>query len=247
MVAYKIERPPVFTGLAPRVRFRHYNVIESGDVLGLTTPWVISGSSGLWLQPLCLRKPDFQSAGGAFPENFVRMARYYGSYRVIGFHLFLSYHALNTAAPETWKFYSCVYAVSSTDEVNDPYNTSTVTTVEAKNALLQNNDIRKKVIQNPILGNGKDANCHDAGWFSISGIEQLEQNDMTDSSYAGSVDIAGEAVQDPLATPSVFVKVVPVHGAFTANYTPQVQAHLTFDVEWYNLRQDIEEARIDPE
>nr|QCW23685.1 MAG: capsid protein [Cressdnaviricota sp.] len=239
-----IERPIRFTHIAPRVTTKHLNKLS----FQLTSPNPGFTQAGpVRILPLRLRDADFVIKQQTFPENFTTMSSLYTRYRVNGVKIFLSVSGLTNTEDE--KFWLCVYATSHTDGPMDPYNSSVVGARQSRDAMLQHPGIRKKMITDSgTTGNPRSA-VMNAGYFSISAIEEKRRTDIDDAQVSGTVNPSGSGVTDPALMPSIWIRwVSPRFEGSAQSRTYDINVTLLFDVEWFDRREQLEtnQGEVDP-
>lgn len=238
-----IERPRKFHTLLPRVYTTHKNKLS----VQFAVPAVGFKSTSIRLLPGTLRDPHAAVGLQPFPENFVTMASLYRSYRVNAVTVHLSYHALTNN--ENAKFWSCVYSSSADNGIADPFPPASVASHGNRDAFLQQTGIRKKMIASSGTTGGRKDNIHNAGTWSIAGIEQRRRQDMDDVDYAGHVNVGGGTAGDPNVDPNLWLSTVsPNFNGFPGADTYDISVTLIFHVEWFNLRESLEadQGEIDP-
>lgn len=241
-----VIRPRRFYNLAPRIKTTHVNKISSLIVVTGTLLSEYMANFSLQFKLNRLRDPFWSTSAQCFPENFVSMARMYSRYRVYGCTVWVSFYGLS--GNENRKFYALAYHTSSSDGSTDPYDPTTVSTLVQRNAMLQNPEIRKKMISGAATQQDRKDNVFKVGYYSIPAMEEIKPGDMTDDLYAGTVTETGGNVSDPSRMPNLFINLCTPSGIVwpNADFTYEVEVTLKFHCEWFDRRESQEASIILP-
>lgn len=235
-----ITNPPRFYNLAPRVRTTHINRVSTTITHQANA---VINAVPIILFPNRLRDPYASTSDQCFPENFTTMSRLYSDYRVSGVSVFLDLHGLGLN--ENQKFYAIAYYLGSGDP--DPYTPATVPNPTTRNAMLQQPEIRKKMITSAGTYGDRRNSVWKVGYYSIAAMQEMDPKNMDDLNFAGRVTESGGLVKDPTISPTVYIRLVdPTNDGFEAAKTFTVNIFLKFHVQWFNRRETIEPNVVVP-
>lgn len=238
-----IARPIRFTSIAPRVYRKH--IVKLSNQFSSGFPGFKNTSMRILLNRL--RDPDASVQAQPFPEHFITMAQLYSRYRVNGVRVYVAYHGLTNS--ENDKFWSCCYSTSSDDGAADPYPPIAVGTHDRRDAFLQTQGVRKKMIAGTGTQQHRKDTLHHMGYWSVARVEEKRRTDMDDADYSGAVTPTGGAVADPIRQPNIWISVVsPNYTGFPDNETSDLAITLVYDVEWFDRRETLEvvQGETDP-
>lgn len=235
-----VYRPPFVRNDPIRVRAQHRNVILvpfTATVAGeYTTDQGLAIPTEVWLYLNRLRDPDVPTRGQPYPENFIRMAQRYRSYRVTGVKI--TAHFEGVTNNENDKVIVIAYDMPS-HEANassaDPLMNQ-INSASTVGAILQKPNIRR----HSLISTGQLGGPHPVwkmGYFRLSQLEHQRRADMDDNDYSGSVFPNGSVDLDPLKSVGLRFRIVSARSAgFSGGDVIIMRLSMMFDVEWFNRR-----------